>query len=264
MVGTNVEAMTTMRTTRRWVLWAAPLTALAPALLDVPPAVALVEPTYLPLDAIDLTMLLPAPPAADSEALRDDIDTVIAIQTAASPARREQAVLDAEVSPQRFVGDLLGPNFTPANAPKTFALLRRVAQEGAVLSRKAKARWARPRPFVVDPRIPVLTARRPNNPAYPSGHTIFAYEMAIVLGAMVPAKRDELLARAAAYGRSRIIVGVHFQTDIDTGRIAGTAIAAMLLESARFQPDLAAATAELRQALGEASAKGGPATNEKP
>ena len=58
--------------------------------------------------------------------------------------------------------------------------------------------------------------------------------MAVILGTMVPEKRAALFARAADYGQSRIIVGVHYLTDIDAGRSAGTAIAALLLATPAF------------------------------
>ena len=207
------------------------------------------EAPLLPPGAIDLPTILPPPPVADTKAERDDISTVIAIQAASSPERRAQAVADAEISPERFAGALLGPAFTRANLPKTFAVLRRVAHEGGALSERAKDFWKRPRPFLVDARITSLVPKPPN-PAYPSGHTTYAYEMAIVLGAMLPERRADLFARAADYGQSRIIVGVHYLTDIDAGRVAGTAIAALLLDTEQMRADVIEAGGELRAALG--------------
>ena len=219
------------------------------ALAALASASALSGPTYLPLSSLDLAVLLPPPPSSDSKAQADDIATVGAIQEQASPERRAEAVADADMTPQRIAGAILGPGFTSANAPKTFALLRRVTVEAGSLSERAKAEWARPRPFLVDPHVAVLV-RKPKNAAYPSGHTIFAYEMAVILGMMVPERRPDLFARAADYGQSRIIVGVHYLTDIDAGRVAGTAIATLLLNTDGFKADLAEATGELRAALG--------------
>jgi acid phosphatase (class A) len=70
--------------------------------------------------------------------------------------------------------------------------------------------------------------------------------MAIILGDLVPAKREIFFARAADFAQSRIIVGVHFPTDIAAGRSAGTSIATLALQSDVFRKDLAEAKGELR------------------
>jgi acid phosphatase (class A) len=225
------------------------LLAFALALFTVSSASAFSGPSYLSLPSLDLVTILPPPPLSDSKAQADDIATVMAVQAQSSPERRAQAIADAEITPERFAGALLGPDFTRDKAPKTFALLRRITEEAGRITEKAKDDWGRPRPFVVDARVDVLI-RKPKNPSYPSGHTIFGYEMAVVLGAMVPEKRTALFERASDYGQSRIIAGVHYLTDVNAGRIGGTAIAAMLLNAESFKADLAEATGELRAALG--------------
>ena len=50
--------------------------------------------------------------------------------------------------------------------------------------------------------------------------------MGMVLARMLPEKRDELYARIADYGHSRMIAGVHYRSDIDAGKVLGSAIAA--------------------------------------
>jgi acid phosphatase (class A) len=72
----------------------------------------------------------------------------------------------------------------------------------------------------------------------------------VVLSNMVPEKRREIMARAWAYGENRIIGGIHFRTDVEAGRIAGTIIAARLMEQPDFQAVFAVAKAELRKVLG--------------
>ncbi len=65
----------------------------------------------------------------------------------------------------------------------------------------------------------------------------------------MPEKREELFARGREYGRSRVIVGAHYPTDIEAGRITGTVAAAVLLQNPLFQRDFAAARAQLRAQL---------------
>ena len=73
---------------------------------------------------------------------------------------------------------------------------------------------------------------------------------AILLANMVPEKRSELFARGWDYGQSRVVGGVHFPTDVESGRIEATAMVALMMQNADFRTDFAVAKAELRKALG--------------
>jgi acid phosphatase (class A) len=50
--------------------------------------------------------------------------------------------------------------------------------------------------------------------------------IAAVIGQMVPEKREELYARAADYGRSRMVAGVHFRSDVEADKVFGIEVAA--------------------------------------
>ena len=86
-------------------------------------------------------------------------------------------------------------------------------------------------------------------PSYPSGHTAFAYVMAILLANMVPEKSVPIFDRAAEYGYNRVVAGAHFPTDVEAGRIAGTVIDSVFFHEPRFMTDFIRARAEVRQAL---------------
>ena len=74
--------------------------------------------------------------------------------------------------------------------------------------------------------------------------------MGIVLSNMVPEKRPEIMARAWAYGWNRVVAGMHYPSDIDMGRIAGSVIAVELMTNDEFKSEYDAAKKELRAALG--------------
>ena len=112
-----------------------------------------------------------------------------------------------------------------------------------------KDEFARPRPFKLEPRLEPSVPRSGTG-SYPSGHAAWAYTAAIVLADMVPERREQIFARAREYAHNRNIGGVHYPSDIEAGRLAATAIAAMLFSCAPFQHEEAAAQAELRHALG--------------
>ena len=55
-------------------------------------------------------------------------------------------------------------------------------------------------------------------PSYPSGHTIQAYVLALMLSDQFPERRESLMSIAEMVSQSRIDRGVHFPTDIEHGR----------------------------------------------
>jgi acid phosphatase (class A) len=71
-----------------------------------------------------------------------------------------------------------------------------------------------------------------------------------VLANMVPEKAPALFARGREFGDDRVILGVHFPSDVEAGRNAATALAAVLMQDAAFLKEFAAAKVELRGALG--------------
>ncbi|HXZ67645.1 MAG TPA: phosphatase PAP2 family protein, partial [Alphaproteobacteria bacterium] len=84
-----------------------------------PPAAPAAKPAsdlYVTPDQIDLTALIPPPPAADSKAQQADIDMVLSKQKARTHALEKQVAADAETSPFRFA-DVLGPEFTAEKVP---------------------------------------------------------------------------------------------------------------------------------------------------
>lgn len=67
-----------------------------------------------------------------------------------------------------------------------------------------------------------ITSGLTNNPAFPSGHTTYAYTQALMFAMMVPERYQQLLTRASEYGNSRIVLGAHYPLDVIGGRIIAT------------------------------------------
>ena len=57
-----------------------------------------------------------------------------------------------------------------------------------------------------------------NSPSYPSGHTTHGYAEGVLLALLVPERYPQMVARAAEYGRSRIVIGAHYAMDVIGGR----------------------------------------------
>jgi len=197
---------------------------------------------------LDLTRLLAPPPATDSAEVRAELAQLLAFQVTRSPADEARAQADAEETVWRFA-DALGHALDPAALPKTAALFARVAASEAAVVDPAKEQWARPRPHLVSDLIRPCV-KRSSSGSYPSGHATFGTLSGIVLANMVPERRAAIMTRAGDYARQRLVAGIHYPSDVEGGRIAGSVIAAALLARPEFQEAFVQAQAELRAYLG--------------
>src|SRR3984957_14900030 len=206
------------------------------------------EATYVTPDRFDLTKLLAPAPAPDSEQQKRDLAAVLAVQKARTPAQSERALADATAGTFGFA-DVLGPNFNAERVPAVAAFFDKGRGDAVVAFQAGKDVWNRPRPFVVSTDVDPV-GDRPNGSSYPSGASTVGYLTAIVLANMVPEKSTALFARGREFGDDRVILGVHFPSDVEAGRLAATALAAGLPQDPAFTKEFAAATSELRKALG--------------
>jgi acid phosphatase (class A) len=198
---------------------------------------------------VELSNLLPPPPAAGSAAAQRDLQAVLAAQQARTAQDMAAAKADTERSVFRFA-DALGLSAQPAALPKTVAFFDRVAKLDKMEAKEAKEFWKHPRPSVVSAQVHALSKEKPDDWSYPSGHATFGYSTAVLLANMVPEKRAAIFARADVYGEHRVVMGVHFPSDVEAGKIAGTVVADEVLRDPQWQDDYAAARSELRRALG--------------
>jgi acid phosphatase (class A) len=204
---------------------------------------------YFDAKTLDLGRVLPQPPTNDSEITRDEIALILKIQNERTPAQKERAQADAAVNIYRFADALGNPEgFNPKQLPKTESLFRKVTYEEGAVIQAGKRSFKRPRPFVLDSRIEPVVGRPPND-SYPSGHTMWARAVGLLLADMLPEFRNEILARSDEYAFNRVVAGVHYPSDVEGGKLAGTALAAFLFAAPAFQQDYAEAKAELRAAL---------------
>jgi acid phosphatase (class A) len=202
---------------------------------------------------LDLHRLLPPFPAVGSQEARGELDELLHLQSERTAIQAARARADVEVSVFRFADALGSPTaFTASHLPLTAALFEAVDQDASAVIGPVKDEFARPRPFKLEPRLEPSVPRSGTG-SYPSGHAAWSYTAALVLADMVPERREQIFARAREYAHNRNIGGVHYPSDIEAGRLAATAIAAMLFSCAPFQHDEAAAQAELRHALGLAA-----------
>ena len=204
---------------------------------------------YVDASLLDLVRLLPPPPADDSRETRAELDEMLRIQKKRNDVQVSRAQADADITINRFADALGAPaGFDVKNLPATTLLFRKITTDEFVVVGTGKDKFARPRPFALEKRLQPVVEKPPNG-SYPSGHTVWGHTVGLVLADMVPERRPQLMTRAEEYANNRVVAGVHYPSDIESGRMAATAFAAALFASSAFQSDLAAARAELRQAL---------------
>jgi undecaprenyl-diphosphatase len=97
-------------------------------------------------------------------------------------------------------------------------------------------RWTRrPRPFAADVRIRAWVAPL-DEFSFPSGHTLHAVAFSIVAIAHYPALAWLLVPFTAAVAASRVVLGLHYPSDVLAATAIGGALAAASLWLARMPP----------------------------
>lgn len=82
----------------------------------------------------------------------------------------------------------------------------------------------RKRPCEIEPHC-WATLLPPDQFSFPSGHTITAFAVAVGLGAFYPTLIAGLLFCALSVAASRILLGMHFLSDVVAGAVIGSGLA---------------------------------------
>jgi len=81
----------------------------------------------------------------------------------------------------------------------------------------------RPRPCLLQPHC-WATILPPDQFSFPSGHTMTAFSIAIVVSYFYPTLEGPLYFLALSIGLSRIVLGMHFLSDVLAGALLGSAL----------------------------------------
>lgn len=213
----------------------------APATSTPPAPVSLADPRWVKLEDFDFDALLPAPPKPGTPATTGEIELMLAIRAKASPADYDRAKEEKDLTLDDFV-DIVGPSLEPKRAKATAALIESVANETDLIVQAAKKHFARPRPSDVDERIP--GDHKPSNKSYPSGHAARAWVMARTLCLVLPEFNDQFMQRAREIGWGRVVLGVHFPSDVAAGFTLGEAIFQKIAQHPEFRRRLGPAISD--------------------
>jgi len=202
-------------------------------------------------DMPDAGIYLPPPPDMLSPQYADDFAQWQWGKTVRPTQRGQQANDDSQWGINgmiRIHQGTLGFEISKEKTPAIYRLLYNVLWTENESTHNAKRKYMRTRPFA---QYNEHTWGRFDNErelrfngSYPSGHTSLGWSTALVLAEMVPELQDTLLRTGFQYGESRVIVGAHYQSDVDAGFLCGTTAVAVMHASEYFQKDLEAARKE--------------------
>jgi len=215
---------------------------------------------YFTVDQLpDLIKCLPAPPAFDSPEFANDMMRFSwgKLQRL-NPERADIAKRDAVWSYEALLAEFdvpFGLHMSPEDTPEIWKLMVTSMTTTDAMRVAPKAYYHRQRPFerFQDKMLTDEEAELTGEGSYPSGHTMRGWTAALLLAEVNPANADTIFARGWMYGESRVIVGAHWQSDVDASRVAASIGYAALHGSAEFREQMAKAQAEFRELTGQQS-----------
>lgn len=201
---------------------------------------------------------IPPPPKADSSALAHDEAMSKAAYALKDTPRWQQAIVDANSEPKVMVTTFscaLGVPINDTDTPNLSRMMRRVYMDAAYSTDTAKKEYKRERPFMIHKEGTCTPAEEDylsKDPSYPSGHTAVGSAWALALAEAAPDRADALVVRGRAFGESRMVCNMHWQSDVLQSRVLAAAVMARLRSESAFRADMEAA----RKDIAAARAKG--------
>lgn len=209
---------------------------------------------YLPDgEAPDAIKILGPPPAPGSKAGKADRARFEATRDLAGSARWTLAQRDADLTgPESFksFGCAAGVRIGPDTTPTLARMMLRIEGDAIPVYEPIKAYYNRVRPPIGNKK-PICVPRErwiETSGSYPSGHSLIGWSWGLVLAELIPERSTQLVARGRDFGESRVICGVHWQSDVEAGRELGSVLVARLHADAGFLADLAKARDEIAAA----------------
>ncbi len=209
---------------------------------------------------LDAATIVGPPPPPNSPRGKADRETFNETRKLVNTPAWTQAIADADLSGKNGMKSLscaAGVTISAEATPVLANMMLRLTDDAASIYQPAKGIFQRPRPPVGN-TAPICVPREAwieTDGSYPSGHGLIGWAWASLVAELVPDKASPILARGKAFGDSRIICGVHFQSDIEAGRYLGSAMMTRLHDDPDFMADLEKARAE----VAASKAKGPPA-----
>lgn len=206
-------------------------------------------PFYTSEEAPRLEKILPPPPSLTDNRFSDDWEKYNWGKSIRETERGIQAVKDAAISARFFMerfSPVLSHPVNPQDYPVLYELFSKAHSTESQAGRSAKAYFARVRPYQqFHEATSVPQSEKPTDyTSYPSGHTHAGWLMGMILTSLDPDHTEDIMKVAYELGQSRVIVGFHYQSDVDAGRVAASITFARLCAMPEFREMLEKAREE--------------------
>ena len=210
---------------------------------------------YVNADALPNALnFYPAPPETTSVQFMYDISQYMwGKSMRADSARAALAVAQAVETIEdmaKMFSEPFGMEISAKKTPAIMNMLERGIRTLKQVGSLPKRHYMRRRPydrFNESTLVPAEEERLRTNGSYPSGHTVRAWSMALLLVEVNPAAQDALLKYAYEWGQSRVIAGFHWQSDVDASKVLVSAAFASLHNDETFLADMKKARAEFKK-----------------
>ena len=177
----------------------------------------------------NLLQIMPAPPSFESAEFANDVVRYgWGKQQRLDPERLDMAVADAEWFDHTKVylrwKDAFGLEISPTETPEIWKLLEASLATTDPMNHETKDFYLRQRPFerFGDDMPTDEEEKVRGRGSYLSGHCMCGWVISLVLAQVAPERANQLFICGLEYGDSRVIVGAHWQSDIDASYTAGS------------------------------------------
>jgi acid phosphatase (class A) len=213
---------------------------------------------YFELDQLpNLIDIMPAPPAFDSPEFANDVVRYgWGKLQRQDPERVARAVADAEWHDHAKLflqwKDAFGLEINETNTPEIWKLMETCLATTDPMRKEIKAYYHRQRPFErFDDSMPSHEEDDLRGEgSYPSGHSLRGWGISLLLAQIAPERAAEIFSRGWDYCNSRVIVGAHWQSDVDASRTAASIGFCALQGSPEFIAQMKKAQAEYAEKMG--------------
>lgn len=207
---------------------------------------------YFELDQLPkLISIMPEPPAFDSPEFANDVVRYCwGKQQRQDSARVAQAIADAEwFDHTKLYGlwqEAFGLRIDQTSTPEIWKLLETSLATTDPMRKETKAYYKRQRPF--ERYHESMPSHEEDGlrgeGSYPSGHSLRGWGISLLLAQIAPERATEIFKRGWDYCTSRVIVGAHWQSDVDNSRTAASIGFCALQGSKEFIAQMKKAQAE--------------------
>ena len=213
---------------------------------------------YFELDQLpQLINIMPPPPSFDSPEFANDVVRYgWGKQQRQDKERVELAIADAEWDDHTKLyaqwKDAFGLEITETGTPEIWKLMETSLATTDPMRKEIKAFYHRQRPFErFDDSMPSHEEDNLRGEgSYPSGHSLRGWGISLLLAQIAPSRADEIFSRGWDYCNSRVIVGAHWQSDVDASRTAASIGFCALQGSEAFIAQMKKAQQEYQEKTG--------------